>query len=104
MKIADITCEAIVFDNGKEITYTHYQDCCEKNYADFEQLDDIALATDFDEDLIFEVNDSGFRFGNPNKMFFVPCYSVQNGFYTKDIEIWYDGKKQVELEAEWVDS
>ena len=40
MRILKITEYAIEFDNGKDISFVHDQDCCEINYADFEQLDD----------------------------------------------------------------
>ena len=75
MKIVEITTEHIKFDNGKKITFDHYQDCCEWNYADFEQLDDLARNYNFNKaTLRFEfVGDSGFRFGDERRMFFVPC-------------------------------
>jgi hypothetical protein len=94
-KIKSVTGETILFDDGSTITYDHERDCCEDNYADFTQLDDICKNTDFDtKNMIFEsVEDSGFRFGNENKMFFVPCYSNQNGYYSSDIDIYYNGKR-----------
>lgn len=40
-------------------------------------------------------------FGNePQKLFFVPCYSEQNGYYSSDIEIYFNGKKVLQLECE----
>ena len=103
MKIAKITDEAIIFDNGNEITFEHCQDCCEWNYADFKQVDDIARATDFDPNLKFEVvENSGFRFGNEGKMFFVPCYSEQNGYYSNDVEIYYNNRKMLCIFADIV--
>lgn len=98
MKIKQCTELFIVFDNGNTITFHHEQDCCEHNYADFKQLDDLAKETEFDEDLKFEVVDqAGFRFGNEGKMFFVPCYSWQNGYYGSDIDILYNGKLALNL-------
>ena len=79
MKIIKVTDEAIVFSNGNKITYDHVQECCEYNFADFNSLEDtLAMETEFDENLVFEVvkgsddyyKGSGFRFGNPNNMFF----------------------------------
>lgn len=103
MKIKEVTSEYIKFDNGNEITFDHCQDCCEWNYADFEQLDDIARATDFDPNLKFEiVENSGFRFGNEGKMFFVPCYSEQNGYYSNDVEIYYNNRKRLCIFADIV--
>jgi hypothetical protein len=84
----------ILFSDGTEITANHDSDCCEWNYADCGQLDDIALNTEFDtSNLVFEaIEDAGFRFGNaPNKMFFVPCYSAQNGYYSCNVEILLNG-------------
>ena len=101
MKIKEITDMAIIFDNENTITFDHIPDCCEYNYADFEQIDDIAQNTEFDENLVFEeVKDTGFRFGNTNgRMFFVPCYSDQNGYYTNDLEIYYNNKQVLMIEC-----
>lgn len=99
MKIKEITSEYIKFDNGEEITFFHGQDCCEDNYADFEQLDDIARVAEFSTPLKFEkVDNAGFRFGDENKMFFVPCYSDQNGYYSSDLQIYYNGDLVVDLD------
>lgn len=60
-------------------------------------MEELAFEVEFDEDLTFEaVDDSGFRFGNlPQKMFFIPCYSSQNGYYSDDIDIYYNGEKVI---------
>lgn len=102
MRIKEVTENYILFDNGCEITYDHYQDCCESNFADFEQLDDLARSTSFNEKLAFEeVSGSGFRFGNPDgRMFFVPCYSDQNGYYSSDVDIYLDCKAVLNVQAE----
>lgn len=103
MKIIKLNQDELVFDNGMIISYDHCQSCCEHNYADFKQIEQLALNTNFDENLIFEaVQDSGFRFGNPNKMFFIPCYSEQNGCYTTEIDIYYNGKKVLSFNAEFI--
>ena len=104
MKISKITDDEIVFDNGNHITYDHEQDCCEWNYADFKQLDDLAKNCDFPEMLIFEsVEESGFRFGDSLNMFFVPCYSEQNGYYTRNLKIYYNGKEVLSFDCEFAD-
>ena len=74
MKIESVSEYSIQFDNGSEITFNHYQDCCEHNYADFEQLEKSALDVEFNESLIFEeVKMEGFRFGSlGTPMFFYP--------------------------------
>ena len=33
MRILKITEDSIEFDNGKDISFDHYQECCEINYA-----------------------------------------------------------------------
>lgn len=84
----------LVFDNGNCIIYEHDQDCCEHNYADFTQLEEAARDYDFDVNLIFEkVDNYGFRFGDKNRMFGVPCYSDQSGYYTTQLNIYYVTKK-----------
>lgn len=99
MKIKEITSEHIKFNNGEEITFFHRQDCCEDNYADFEQLDDIARVAEFSTPLKFEkVDNTGFRFGNEGRMFFVPCYSYQNGYYSSDLQIYYNNDLVVDLD------
>lgn len=100
MKITKITDEYIKFDNGSTITFDHQQDCCEDNYADFKQLEELAMDIDFKEPLEFESCDYGFRFGNKNIMFFIPCYSEQNGYYTDDVDIYYNDKKVITIQAE----
>ena len=91
MKITEITEERLYFDNGAYLSYDHYQDCCEWNYADFKQIEEEAYNFDFPEDLDFEVVEGvGFRFGKKGvRMFFIPCYSVQSGYYSTEISIIY---------------
>lgn len=103
-KIKEITENHILFDDGSIITFDHYQECCEYNYADFEQIDDIARSYDYDtSNLMFEsVDNSGFRFGDNGMMFFVPCYSEQNGYYTDDIDIYLNGNIVLSFKCEEV--
>ena len=102
-KIIELREDYLKFDDGTCIETFHAQNCCEHNYADFEQLDDIARTTDFDTSRI-EIDllqNKGFRFGNkPLKMFFVPCYSRQNGYYSTEIDIFLNGKYVGEIECE----
>ncbi len=102
--ITTINNEEIIFSDGSRISYDHDHDCCEDNYADFEQLDDIARGTDFNtNDMVFKKADCGFMFGNePTKMFFVPCYSEQNGYYTTDVDIYYNGNEVLETEGKFL--
>lgn len=101
MKILIINNGEVIFDNGSSITFDHKRDCCENNYADFEQIEDFAREYEFDQDLRFEkVDNYGFRFGDRGMMFFVPCYSEQNGYYASDLDIIYKGKVVFNLDCE----
>ena len=79
-------------------------DCCEYNYAAFKQIEERALAVEFDEKLVFEdIDGCGFRFGSKEtEMFFIPCYSGQNGFYSSDLDILYNNKKVLNFQCEEV--
>ena len=81
MKIIEVNSEKIMFDNGSTISYDSEEDYAQ-NYADFKQLEELAYDIDFNETLYFEYVPCGFRFGNRGRiMFFIPCYSEQNGYY-----------------------
>lgn len=98
MKIIYVTDEIILFNNGDYITFDHTQDCCEYNYADFLQIEDRARKINFNYPIIFEkINGKGFRFGNKRKMFFIPCYSEQIGYYSSDIQIYYYNSRERKL-------
>lgn len=101
MKIIEITDESIIFEDKSCITFDHDQDCCEYNYADFNQLDDLARSHDYKFPLKFEaIEDSGFKFGDDSFMAFVPCYSEQNGYYSADVDIYYKGQIVLTFNAE----
>ena len=107
MKIKEINSEHILFDNEMKIEFDHVQDCCEYNYADFEQLSDqqVIGIVEFDEKTMeFEkVEYSGFRFGSKGtQMYFVPCYSEQNGYYSSDVEIYFNNQKVLEVYGEFI--
>ena len=105
MKISKFEQGYLMFDDGSYISSEWCPECYENNYADFSAIDDLAKAIDFSEDLIFERADYGFRFGNnPYFMVFVPCYSEQNGYYTPDVDIWYNDKLVLKgVEGEIID-
>lgn len=90
MRIKEVTEDYIVFDNEMTISFEHERDCCERNYADFKQIEPLAMEYDFDEELIFERADDGFRFGDKNQMFFIPCYSEQYGYYSPCVDIYFN--------------
>lgn len=102
-KITQIEDNELRFSDGTIIHCDHCQDCCEYNYADFNALDDLARNYDFDTSkLTFHAVDGvGFSFGDhPQRMFFVPCYSEQNGYYSDDIEVYLNGEHQAHLQCE----
>ena len=93
--------QMVIFTNGDVLSYDHEQDCCEHNYADFAQLDDLARNYQFIGPLEFEIVDgSGFRFGDSRRTFFVPCYSEQNGYYSSYLEIYLNNKRVAGLTCE----
>lgn len=109
MKIVGISDSEVTFDNGSFLTYRHEQDCCEHVFADFSVLKDYnALGknanktifdVDFDETSIYLfsaiecVAGEGFKIGYTDGDFegsaFVPCYNVQNGYYTSNLALVY---------------
>ena len=99
MRIKMVTDDYIEFDTGDMIWSCHEPTCCEDNYAAFKEVDDLAFEADFDQPLIFESVSGGFRFGNKGKMFFVPCYSDQNGFYTDEVDIELNGSRVLRCEG-----
>lgn len=98
MKIVKVEKNKLTFDNGNTITAKLWD--IEKNfkkvdnYADFEAIETLALGYDFDEKLTFEALDSyGFRFGDGNVLFFIPCFSIQDGYSINMIDIYYNDTK-----------
>ena len=104
MKIKEINRCGIFFDNGNAITYGYDPECYEDNYPDFLQLEHTGIEDEeFSEDLEFEELESGFRFGSWGNMFYVPCYSYQNGYYSNCLDIFYNGKKVFVIAGEIVE-
>lgn len=90
MKVKDIVEDGVFFDNGDFMGYEHCPDCSEINWPDFRQLKDTGIFNEkFNTPLTFEKCDYGFRFGNEGKMYYVPCYTDQNGYYSNDVKIVY---------------
>ena len=112
MRIIQVTENEIKFDNGKSITYQHCPDCCEYNYADFSTLtpDVIGYDHDFNARLKFKWigqggnEAAGFTFGDNQRKIFIPCYSDQNGYYSTDLDIIYDGKVVVSGDCQEITS
>lgn len=104
MKIVEVNNKHILFDNGMDIRYGHTADCCEENYADFEQIEELAYTTEFKDNLVFEsVDGSGFRFGDDSGcMLFIPCYSDQNGYYSEDVDIYFNNELVLNLNCKLI--
>lgn len=108
MKLKKVYSDQLLFDNGYILETYHRQDCCEHNYPDFSNIADEVGNYGFDETRLCleRVKDCGFRFGDNKRMFFVPCYSEQNGYYSSDITVRFFNKENknaddhLQLEAE----
>ena len=109
MKIKNITQKDIELTNDKKLTYHHDQDCCGYNYADFPILRTYNLSVKTGKTIdIFDVEfpdtlaelfaggvaEGGFNIrSNSGDLFFIPCYSDQNGYYSTDLFITLSGDK-----------
>jgi hypothetical protein len=51
MKIVKTEQEKLIFNDGSEITSNWHWQCCEYNYADFTQIDDLAKEWEFENPL-----------------------------------------------------
>lgn len=84
MKCIEIISEKLIFSDGTVIYSHHDQDCCEEVYADFTALEDTTFKDeDFSEIVIEEVKTSGIRING----YFVPCYDIQNGYYSNNLKL-----------------
>lgn len=102
MKIKSISEDKIVFDNGNYLEYRHEQDCCERVYADFKNLQvftDVGANAVKSDDLVFDpdltkhitqAEGVGFMIEDKNGVrLFVSCYDCQNGYYSDDLTLIY---------------
>lgn len=98
MKIKRVEENLIEFDNGKKIEVLVDWD---GSYADCKQLEEMAFDYEFNEDnfTIEFVGNFGFRFGNNNCMFGVPCYDAQDSYYSTKFTIKYDNKFYTEIDG-----
>lgn len=82
--VINIDSSGITFSNGWRITHYHGQDCCEQVYADWEALQ----TTGFPAETFTKLDVKGIpSSGIGLNEYFVPCYDIQNGFYSDDLEI-----------------
>lgn len=79
----------IEFSDGSMLVDLHDQDCCENVYADFSNLDSDIMSYDFKGAIKIEKAQNGFKFGDNRRWFYVPCYNVQNGYYSDNLSIAY---------------
>lgn len=85
VKVEVVSDEGIMFTDGTGIFDYHEQDCCEKVYADWEQLRD----TGFEEEEFKVIEIEGKKgFGlSINGTYGVPCYNRQNGYYSSKLKL-----------------
>ncbi len=79
----------VEFSDGSVLVDLHEQDCCENVYADFSNLDSDIMSYDFKGRIEIKAAKHGFKFGDGRRWFFVPCYNVQNGYYSDNLSIAY---------------
>lgn len=99
MKIKKWDDDYIWFTDGSTISYDHFQDCCEYNWADFSVLETFYQNEEFDDFEVTPVDDCGFLLelkqqNTPTKKIFIPCYSDQNGYYSDDLTIIIRGPER----------
>ena len=76
----------IKLKDGTTIKDFHIQDCCESVCADFEALEDTTFNPD---DITYETLeiDTNLDHGFIINGYFVPCYDIQNGYYSGNLEL-----------------
>lgn len=84
MKINNISHDGVELYNGIKVTDYHDQECCECVFADWNALKDTTFENEiFNNVKIEKIKDSGFKING----YFVPCYNIQNGYYSSDLEL-----------------
>lgn len=92
--------EGILFSDGTRLFTDHEQDCCEQVYADWKYLmpSDVEGLKEITGLEVFVVENAGIRlsFSHPNTLshpIFVPCYNIQNGYYSSDLSLCFGSKE-----------
>ena len=102
MRIKEIVCQDIIFDNGNEISIEYYPDFDESCWADLDEfckeyLDDC----DFNEPdfyivpVVADGKSIGFNFGDNVNELFVPCYAEES---YSDLNVYYCNKSDRSLD------
>jgi len=99
MKILKVEENLIDFDDGSKIIIE--KDIYD-SYADCKQIEELAFDYDFKNIEIEFVVNFGFRFGDDNIMFGVPCYDNSGAYYSTKFTIIYQdkNKKIIKIEKE----
>lgn len=70
--------------NKLSIASYYYQGCCEYNYIDGGGLEDTLITEMRSNKLLIEfIDEYGIRINSNG----IPCYSVQNGYYSSEIQL-----------------
>ena len=106
MRIKEVMCQDIIFDNGNEISVDYYTTFGERCWADLDEFcrvynDDC----DFNEanfyitPVVAGSKSIGFNFGDGVNELFVPCYAEES---YSDLNIYYYNKSDRSLDDEIV--
>ena len=96
VSIAEVNEEGIIFSNGAMLSHYHESDCCESVYADWKYLIGEEFPNNITHIKIQIVPESGFRLilltsdseGDYTPyQFYVPCYNIQNGYYSNALAL-----------------
>lgn len=90
--------ELIFKDKKIKLGSYHDQDCCERVYIDFEEIEKykeiLKRSMNFDKLIIKGVAEMGlllcFQYGESEyyaEKIFIPCYNEQNGYYSDSLEL-----------------
>ena len=97
MKIESIQNDEIKFDNGSRLVFEHYQDCCEKVYADCKNIQSLSSENfrynkvEFDEPPQFAmVEGVGVELiARTGMRYLISCYNIQNGYYSSNLSMTF---------------
>ena len=101
MKISALSEDIIKFDNGSSLCFEHYQNCCERVYADCEGIQSLSTENfpynevEFDEPPLFFMQ-SGVGVvlvAKTGMKYLISCYNRQNGYYSSDLSMSFFNSK-----------